>query len=134
VLFILGGIVAAYGYTFWQKTQDLKKNGIKVTGTVYEIGSKAIYRFPFVKFKTKEGEEIMFKSELEVNVDLFQYKVGQQVEVIYHKDNPRNARIDGFWEHNTAEMYLALLGAIVMVVGLIVRLTFARKARRHSRY
>lgn len=134
VLFILGGIVAAYGYTFWQKTQDLKKNGIRVKGTVYEIGSKAIYRFPFVKFKTKEGEEVMFKSELEVNVDLFQYKVGQQVEVIYHKDNPKNARIDGFWEHNTAEMYLALLGAIVMVVGLIVRLTFARKARRYARY
>ncbi|OJJ21495.1 hypothetical protein BKI52_13195 [marine bacterium AO1-C] len=134
VIFILGGIVAVYGFTFWQSTQNLKKNGIRVEGTVFEIGSKAIYRFPFVKFTTKKGEEIRFKSRLEVNMDLFKYKVGDKVTVIYHKDDPRNARIDKFWEQNMPELYLAILGAIVMFVGLFVRWTFARKARRRARY
>lgn len=134
VIFVLGAVVAGYGFTFWQELQDLKKNGIKVKGTVYDIGSKAIYRFPYVKFKTKEGEEIKFKSELEVNVDLFTYKVGQEVNVIYHKDNPHNVRIDGFWERNMAQMYLGALGAIVMLVGLIVRWRFRVKARRQARY
>ncbi|WP_299454489.1 DUF3592 domain-containing protein [uncultured Microscilla sp.] len=134
VLFILGGGVAVYGFTFWQKTQNLKKNGIRTKGTVYEIGSKAIYRFPFVKFTTKKGEEIRFRSKLEVNVDLFNYKIGQEVDVIYHKYNPHNARIDKFWENNMAELYLTLLGVIIMFVGLMVRWFFIRKVRREARY
>ena len=134
VIFLLGGVVAVYGLTFWLEVEDLKKNGIKAEGTVYEIGQKAIYRFPFVKFKTKEGKEIMFKSQLEVNMDLFQYKIGDKVTVIYHKDDPNNVRIDGFWEKNIERLYLGVLGAIVMMVGLIVRWRFARKARRRAHY
>ena len=80
VIFIFGIIIAIYGFSFLSEDNDLEENGIIVKGTVIDINKKAIYRSPFVEFKTKEGQTITFLSKLEVNVDLFNYQIGQEVE------------------------------------------------------
>jgi len=132
VLSILGTVVAVYGFSFLLKLEDLDANGVVVKGTVTQIEEKAIYRSPWVKFKTVEGKEYTFLSELEQNKDLFPYVVGQEVEVIYHKDDPRNARINAFWERNFGQIFLGIFGVFLMLFGLFVRWRFLQKAKKYN--
>ena len=113
VLFLIGIGLSIYGGSFYLKQQDLENNGVRVKGTVVDIGKKAIYRFAFVKFKTTDGQEITFKNEL------------------YHKDDPKNAKIDDFWNANFLPIYLGIVGGFLVVFGLFLRWHFLRKARRY---
>ena len=131
VLFLIGVGLAIYGGKFYLEQQDLEKNGIKVKGKVIRIGEKAIYRFAIVAFKTTDGQEIIFKNELEQNVDIFPYKLGQEVSVIYHKNDPKNAKIDDFWNANFLPIYLGIVGGFLVIFGLFLRWLFLRKARRY---
>jgi hypothetical protein len=132
VLSILGTIVAVYGFSFLLTLNALDANGVVVKGTVFQIEEHAIYRSPWVRFNTVEGKEYVFLSELEQNKDLFPYIVGQEVDVIYDKDNPRNARINAFWERNFAQIFLGIFGVFLMFFGLFVRWQFLRKAKKYS--
>jgi len=99
VIMLFGVAVAIYGFSFLLEQNDLEANGVRVKGTVIEINEKAIYRSPFVQFATLEGEEITFLSDLEVNHMMFDYMIGQEVNVIYHKDDPHNAKMMLFGKH-----------------------------------
>ena len=130
---MLGGlIVAIYGFSFLLEANDLEANGVKVKGTVVEINEKAIYRSPFVTFTTLEGEEITFLSDLEVNHMMFDYVIGQQVDVIYHRNDPHNAKIDAFWEKNFGQLFLGCFGFLIMLIGLLINWIYRRKARRFA--
>lgn len=132
VIFLFGIIIAIYGFSFLLEQNELEKNGIIVKGKVVDINKKAIYRSPFVRFKTKDGQTITFLSKLEVNVDLFKYKIGQEVEVIYHKDNPKQAEINAFWERNVAQLYLGCFGVFLMLFGWFLRKRFLKKAKQYN--
>ena len=132
ILFLFGIIIAIYGFSFLLEDNALTENGVIVKGKVIDINKKAIYRSPFVKFKTEEGEEFTFLSKLEVNVDLFQYQIGQEVEVIYNKENPKQAEINAFWERNVAQVYLGWLGVFLMLFGLFFRRRMLKKAKKYS--
>lgn len=132
VIILFGIVVAIYGFSFLIKQNDLEDNGIKVKGTVIDINVKAIYRSPFVQFTTLEGEEIIFLSDLEVNHVMFDYVIGQEVDVIYHKDDPHNAKIDAFWEAHFADVFLGSFGVFLMLLGLLIRWAYMRKHRRQE--
>ena len=57
-------------------------------------------------------------------------KIGDEVEVIYNKNNPKHAQINAFWERNTAQMYLGFVGIFLMLFGLLFRRRMLRKARK----
>lgn len=130
VLVLIGLGIAVYGFSFLLEQNDLKSNGIRVKGTVVEIEENAIYRSPWVKFTTLEGEEVTFLSKLEQNKDIFPYVVGQEVDVIYHKDNPRNAKIYAFWEQYFAQIFLGIVGLFLILFGWFLRWHFLRKAKK----
>lgn len=132
VIFLFGLIIAIYGFSFLLKQNDLEANGVIVKGTVFEIEHKAIYRSPWVKFKTLDNQEIIFKSELEQNVDFFPYVIGQEVDVIYHKDNPKQAKIHAFWESNFEQIFLGIVGLFLLVFGWFIRWLFLKKAKKYS--
>ncbi len=132
VIMLFGIIITIYGFSFLAEDNELEENGVIVNGEVVDINKKAIYRSPFVKFTTKEGETITFLSKLEVNVDFFDYTIGQEVEVIYNKDNPKQAEINDFWERNVAQVYLASFGFFLMLLGLFIRRRFLKKARKYN--
>lgn len=67
------------------------EGSVITTGKVVDISKKGIYRSAIIRFKTKEGKVITFKSMLDVNVDIFKYKIGDDVEIIYHPDDPFNS-------------------------------------------
>jgi hypothetical protein len=121
VICLFGIVITVYGVTHFLEKKDLEGKGIVVKGVVSEIHVDHIYRSPFVKFSTLEGKEMVFLSELMVNVDLFDYEVGQEVEVIYHRDNPKNSRIYAFWEMNFGHLFLGLFGGFLVLLGLFLR-------------
>ncbi len=132
VIALIGLIVAVYGFSFLLKQNELDANGIAVKGTVFQIEEKAIYRSPWVRFKTLEGKEYVFLSELEQSKDIFNYTIGQEVDVIYHKDDPKNAKINAFWERNFTQIFLGIVGVFMMLFGFFVRWRFLSKAKKYQ--
>lgn len=133
VIFAFGIAVAVYGFSFLLAQQDLEANAETVKGTIVEmVENGPMYLSPMVKFTTLDGKEITFKSDLDLNKDLTPYTVGQEVEVIYHKDNPYNAKINTFIENNFGQLFLGIFGVFLMIFGLIFRKMMLRNAERYS--
>jgi hypothetical protein len=88
---------------------DFYKNSIIVKGKVTGVSKKAIYRSAIVTFTTRKGRRIVFKSKLDTNVDLFDYTIGQTVEVIYSPKDPyRTASINTFAERSATKIMYKL--------------------------
>lgn len=134
VIMIFGIILCIYGFSFYQTQNDLETNGVRVKGEVVDIAENGIYRSPIVKYNTEAGEEYTFRSEFEVNMDMFPYTLGQEVDVIYHQDNPSQAKIDALWEANFEQSFLGILGVVLIILGLLMRMFFLRKAKRYERW
>jgi hypothetical protein len=132
IIFIAGIAVTLYGFSYLLNQNDLEANGIIVKGTVIDIAKKDFYRSPIVQFKTKDNQTITFRSDLDVNKDLFTYVIGQEVDVIYHRDDPTNARIHAFWESNVAQIYLGFLGVFLMIFGFFLRRGLLKKAKKYE--
>ena len=132
VILIAGIVITIYGFSFVLAQNDLEANGVIVKGTVIDIARKDFYRSPVVRFTTLEGETYTFRSELDVAKDLFTYEINQEVEVIYHKDDPTNAKINAFWEGNVAQLYLGILGIFLVLFGFFFRLGMLKKARKYA--
>lgn len=126
VIFTFGVVIAIYGFSFLMQTNDLSKNGIKVKGKVVDISNNYNYRSPIVEYKTREGKKVTFISRLELMSQMFTYQKGQEVDVLYHKDNPlnqgkeKNAEIDAFWEQNMPQIFLGCFGFFLMMLGTIL--------------
>ncbi len=132
VIFFFGVVITGYGFSFLLEKEALDANGVRVKGTVISIEQKAIYRSPVVEFRTLEGKKVTFMSDVDINVDFFDYKVGQEVDVIYDKDKPRKAKIDTFWQRNVAQVYLGCLGLFLMLLGWFLRRFFLKKAKKYA--
>lgn len=132
VIMIFGIILCFYGFSFFETQNDLEANGIKTTGEVFDINENGIYRSPWVKFTTEDKQEHKFLSQLEVNMDIFPYSIGQQVDIIYHKDNPSQAKIDTFWESNFEQSFLGFFGIGLIIFGLLMRIFFLGKAKKYA--
>jgi hypothetical protein len=107
---------------------------IQVTGKVIEIALNGpMYRMPVVEFTTLEGKIHRFESRLQINHLNFKYFVGQEVTVIYHKNNFKNSEIDAFWEQNFPQIFLGCFGILVFTIGIFIRLFLLRKSRNFSK-
>jgi hypothetical protein len=133
VIALFGVVIAIYGFRFLLERNDLQKNGVRVKGKVIEIAENGpMYRMPVVEFKTLEGKKSMFQSRLQINKSMFTYMVGQEVNVMYMKDNLKNAEIDAFWEQNFPQIFLGCFGVFLFLFGFILRGIFLRKAKKYA--
>jgi hypothetical protein len=134
VIAFFGLAIMFYGFRFLLERNDLQKNGIQVKGKVIEIAQNGpMYRMPVVEFKTLEGKYHRFESRLQINHLMFKYFVGQEVTVIYHKNNFRNSEIDAFWEQNFPQIFLGCFGILVLIIGIFIRWFLLRKSRFYSK-
>lgn len=139
VIALFGVAVAVYGFRFLLERNDLQKNGVKVKGKVIQINQNGpMYRMPVVEYMTQDKKKVRFESRLQINHLMFKYVVGQQVDVLYHKDNPQNlgkekkAEIDAFWEQNMPQIFLGSFGLFLVLFGLFIRWLFLRKSRQYA--
>ena len=141
IVILIGVGLFGLGIAYQLSKMDLERNGEIVPGKITDIVSNPPYRSPIVTFKKKDGRQVVFKSELDVNVRWFKYIKGQTVEVIYHTSTPpsysrlyygknpnQTYMINGFWDKNTGQLTLWAFGIIAMVGGYIMKRIFSKKA------
>ncbi|WP_013320872.1 DUF3592 domain-containing protein [Gloeothece verrucosa] len=118
-------------------TQDFLKNSVSSVGTVIDLRVKSSYDhdggsiyYPRVSFQTEKAEKIDFESNFGTNPPA--YKVGQQVPVLYHPDNPDQAQIKSFWSLWFVSILLLGMGGIFTVVGLSLLLSLKLQKQQSS--
>lgn len=133
VLCIIGLIVIFYGLVNLGTEQDLDKNGIKTSGTVFELEVEEPYRRAWVEFTADDGQTVRFLDKLYWNQDFQTYVVGDQVEVIYDPAEPaQTATINEFFQRNTAPWWPFIVGLIVFATGFIMRRIMLKKANQYE--
>ena len=92
-----------------------------------------IFYSPVVQFVSQNGVKIEFKSPVGSNPPLF--SVGQEVEVLYHLQNPQNAKINEWYSLWSLSLCLSILGSTFFSLGsgmIIVRQVKIFKAARST--
>jgi hypothetical protein len=85
------------------------KSGSRATGKVVAAEVKGSSKLaPVVEFVAADGKRYQFIST--VSSSFFDYKLDQQVPVLYKPSSPSDARIDGFWHNWAAPLFLVGFG------------------------
>lgn len=97
LLFVCAAVFGSVAFFTGQKTLNLMHNGVKTRATVVRLeeGSKHT-RYPVVQFKTAAGEVIEDRGKVSSNPPAF--KEGQEVEVFYKPDEPREWVINEWFD------------------------------------
>jgi Protein of unknown function (DUF3592) len=120
---IIGRFISiAMGFTvvvsaLWnmRKTSFLKKNGFHTRGTIVKILTPDDLDYPVVGFKTYTGEYIENKLRGRSPTS---YKIGQEVEVFYNSENPKEFVVNSNAETIYIDCFLLLLGLVFVIGGL----------------
>lgn len=133
VLMLFGLVIVGYGAYHLKDYWNLEENAVRTTGTVIEIGNNGpMYKFPIIEFTAQDGKTYRFKRDLELNMDFFDYTIGQTVNVIYDTSNPNNARLDQFWDKHFLHIFLGGFGVFLFLFGWIFRRIMLGKAKRYD--
>lgn len=133
VLFIIITITAVNTFNFLDKAISVKGRVVDLD-TRYSSNSSSSSRTtnsptyaPVVAFVTVDGEKIVFTSSTSSNPPL--YRVGESIKLLYLKESPRNAVIDGFF---SLWGFLFIVGIIGLAFGIVsfVMIYFSVKKKR----
>jgi hypothetical protein len=131
IFFLIGLGVSVSGIFSIFKVRRQVAESVKTTGTVIGFGKKMgksgyIY-CPHAAFTDTQGRKIQFESE--VGSQPPAYVIGQQVQIIYEKNNPQKAEIDSFTSlwfvpgcTSVFGLVFIFLGFVLFVVGIFVQL------------
>ena len=136
VIFVVIGaglLVAAVGS--FQSTQGFIASADVTTGVVVDLerresrdsdGNRSVTYYPVVQYRLPSGGTRQFRSSTGSNPP--SYRQGQEVEVLYQPDNPRDARINGFFSLWGMTMILSVMGvAFTGLPGLGLYLTLRQR-------
>ncbi len=133
VLYLFSFVLLLYGLNNLNEKFELDKAGVITQGVVYNLMVIEPYRRAEVRFTTQTGQTVQFVDALFWNQDFEAYKKGQSVAVIYDPKAPQQtATINDFFQRNTKPFWPMIVGAIVFLVGFIMRKILLGKARRYE--
>jgi hypothetical protein len=130
VLTTVGAVFAVQGYRGIRKIRRFVAASTSATGAVTDSVGRW-YRdpgddpgvsklsHPVVRFVTEDGRTVDFESQTGSNLAP---KVGQQVTVLYDPLNPKEARIKSFMMLWALPLILTVLGALLLVPGVLLLL------------
>jgi len=122
-LFLLIGLgLLAGAYFVYRNTSEFVDTARRAQGTVVALRGGA----PEVQFRTEQGREVQFTSSVSSKPP--SYRVGETVEVLYHKDQPENAEINGIMTLWFGTMILGGLGTVFSLIGAALLFVSGRKA------
>jgi len=115
------GSMATFSSETWEKLGvNVVDDAVLSRGTVININEKGIYRAPIVRFKAHNGKTYLFLSQFDRNKDLFDLKVGQEIDIVYERENPQKAQENTFWARYGPRAIPASFGGIIILIGLFV--------------
>lgn len=107
---VVGGGLLAWGLHGVSETIAFKSGG-RATGKVIAAkidGGSSDSFAPVVEFTAADGKRYQFISA--ISSSFFDYKLDQQVPVLYKLSSPSDARIDGFWHNWVGPLFLIGFG------------------------
>jgi hypothetical protein len=119
ILFGMGAIFAGIaGFMFYQQYK-LEQSGLRAGGVVIAMVSStdndgSTTYAPVVRFKTQNGRSYEFQSSFFASPP--DYKVGDEVTVLYPPDRPAEAQIKG--EGQLFIIIFGIVGGIEIIIGL----------------
>ena len=117
-------IVFGIAVVWWQHNHDFVQSAERVEGEVIEIvenrkdGNRLTA--PIIEFTDHLGQQQKFQSSVFSSPQ--RYFVGDKVQVLYDKDNPRTAVIDSGWEINLLPLVLFVGGILNIFLAIILAL------------
>jgi hypothetical protein len=106
-------------YYFYSSAKELIDNGVHTKGVVIELATSrsknSTTYAPVVEFTDRSGEKITFTSN--VYSKPASYDVGENVEVLYPKNNPTDAEINSFGQLWFPTLLFGFLGGVFTLIG-----------------
>ena len=131
-VFLLVGIgMLAGSWSWYQNTRSFIGQAAKAEGTIVELvrsnsSDSTTYR-PVVHFNNQNGEQIEFTSSAGSNPP--SYSKGEKVEVLYLPNEPRNAKINGFFSLWGGSLIIGGIGGVFFLIGAGILLVSLLKSR-----
>jgi Protein of unknown function (DUF3592) len=127
VLTVVGAVLLGLGVRAFVRTRRFVGQASSATGTVTDVKTRTsrsqtddgprvrTYRYPVVRFQTRDGRMIEFESE--TGTSGFSQGPGQQVEVLYDPLRPEEARIKTFMMLWFGPLIFVVVGFSLFVFG-----------------
>jgi len=119
---VIGLVALMIGILWIRSTKERMKTMINHTGTVVEMirverpGETATF-YPVIEFKTQTGE--VFRFEGKTSGPENEYKIGEQVEILYEPQDPQGAMINSWKELWFPSIALMIIGGGIMLSGIV---------------
>lgn len=122
---VFGAIVLIIGWGWYDRTAGWAAAGGTATGTVVEMkqnekttdsGTTLMYQ-PVIEFTTETGEVIRYTDPTSTSSP--RHQIGDQVEIIYDRNFPANARENNFLSLHFPAVIVMGLGGFFLLMGLI---------------
>lgn len=123
----IGSIFAVTGIIIGISTRSFVASSVLTQGKIIALverlstdsdGDSSFVYYPVVRFTTNAGEPTVFEANAGSNPPAF--TLGQQVEVLYSPQNPKEARIDSWLELWLFPTIFTSIGLIFVLIGGIV--------------
>ena len=123
----VGAVLLVLGVRNFLRTRRFVSQATSATATVTDVKTRTstshtgdgprlrTYRYPVVRFQTRDGRTVEVESETETSG--FSQKPGEQVEVLYDPLNPEEARIKTFMMLWFAPLIFTVVGFSLFAFG-----------------
>jgi hypothetical protein len=126
VVMIAGLVLMVDAYRFVSEAERVTAMVIDA-GRYHDSEGRTFYR-PTLRYRRDDGEE--FEAKLDFSVGVQVYRAGDEVEILYSRDEPEVARLDNFFLLYGVAPFLAGFGAVFVAVMLWFRFDVAREYAR----
>jgi len=124
-LVVFGAILLIIGWGWYSRTNDWAAAGGTAMGTVVDMkthqstsdSSSNIMYQPVIEFKTETGEVITYTDPTSTSSP--RYQIGEQVEIIYNRNFPSDARENNFLSLHLPDAIVMGMGGFFLLMGLI---------------
>ncbi len=122
LIFICGIIFITFGTKFYLAMSQFKKTSITATGKVIDMTTNksktgGLVYSPVVIFTTEKGEQIKYSAQRYRNE---KYTIGDDIKVLYNKDNPNQAYLDTKASIFGGAYFLLLAGIACIVFSVLL--------------
>ena len=143
IFYFLSALILVVGIPFaivsvfeFKNTLNLLSNSRKTFGRIIDIEEEKRrnggYMYsPVIKYKSVTGDEYIYDSNTKTGYT--SYKIGQEIELIYDKNNPQNARVNSFLDIWFLTIIMGV-GGWASTIGGTILLFFTLKKRRLEEY
>jgi len=115
----IGGLLLVGALLLWNHTRQFIASAYTTRGTVVDLvedrDSDGVTYSPVVRFTAPDGQEVTYTESFSGNPA--PYDVGESVEVLYSRDQPRKGRIKGFMSLWMGPVILGGMGTLFALIG-----------------